>query len=249
MGIEQQDPSNKVSNTSQQGNKWTIFQGKAVEDKVPDSRDLKIQLDEQMPFMEGELGKIENEVSTASGSSVKTTNYVTAQWMGLLTNRTFPPDVRRGEQILVFNYGDSDKYFWFSFGRDDSMRTVERLRFNVADEKKTVKTLTDENTYYIEMDTLHKKHIIIKTCKSDKEEYAYILKFDAQQNTISLCDDGNNEIYLESDVPRWFIRNRDGSYVDVNKKNVILFAPEDIVLKAGRQIVEDSPMKTNREKK
>ena len=242
------NPLNQVSHTSQQGDQWHIFRGKAVEDKAPESRELKVQLDEQMPYMEGKLEKIENEAPAGDVGIVKTSNYVTATYMGLESNRTFPPDIYQGEQVVVFNYGDSDKYYWYSSGRDDNMRRVERLRFHVADLQQTVKELNEDNTYFIEFDTLHNKRILIQTAKTDGEKYRYLLQFDAKENTIRICDDGDNEILVESDTPRVFLRNRDGTYIDANKRNLILFAPEDIVFKAGRQIIEDTPMKTARER-
>lgn len=238
---------NHVSHERQQGNKWTEFYGKAVEDKEPESRELKVQLDEQMPFMEGELKKIENEVQVGQGEQIKTTNFIVATWIGQNSNRAFPPDIYRGEQIVVYNYADSDKYYWDSLGRDDNMRHVERIRFQVANERITVKELSEDNTYLIEMDTLHNKHILIRTSDSDEEEFTYQLKIDAKENRVHLCDNADNEFLIESDTPRVFIRNTDGTYVDLNKKNLVLCAIDDLVLIAGRQIIEDAPVKTNRE--
>lgn len=234
-----------ISHTGQQGNKWSIFVGEAVADKEHDSRELKVQLTEQMPFMEGELVEIENEVQVGESSQIKTTNYVTATWFGVFTNRAYPPDIYRGEQILVFNYGDSDLYYWLSGGRDDKMRKTERYRIHIANEQKTVKELSDENTYFFELDTLHNKHVHIQTSDSDGEEFIYMIKLDAKENTIRICDNADNEIVIESELPRVFLRNGDGSFVDINRKNVVLNAVEDLILKAGRQIIEDSPMKTD----
>lgn len=86
---------------------------------------------------------------TYSGT-VEASNFVTATYLGTESNRRYPPDVRKNEQVFVFNYSDQDKYFWISSGRDDVLRRVERYNISVSDLSSTpVDQLTDDNTYFL----------------------------------------------------------------------------------------------------
>jgi hypothetical protein len=187
--------------------------------------------------------------ATAQQGETKTANYYEAEYIDLVSNRVYPPDIRKGEQVLLINIADSDKRYWYPLGRDDNLRKCERYRIAVSDDVRPNKDLHDDNTWFLEFDTLEAKTFTISTSKSDTEnpeEYRYKIQIDAgkDKNFIVISDDAENEIKLESKEPRIYLRNRDKSIVDINKKNIILSCPEDIVLRAGRQIVQSTPVKT-----
>lgn len=223
-----------------------------VADKEPNSRTIQALPRRLLPTVEGELKAltVENTTSVESPTTgetsavVTTKNYITAEYFDLFSNRVFPPDVRKGEQVLLFNFHDTDTHYWLSTGRDDNLRRTERFRLAVSDDVAFTKELTEDNTWYFEMDSRDKKHILISTSKSDKEKYRYLIKVDALNSKIQVMDDGNNEFTLESDTPRWYLRNRDGAVIDLIKKDIIIAAPRDIVLRADRQIVKASPTET-----
>ena len=238
--------SMSVSPETQQGSKFTVYLGIVLEDKDPYSRDIKVHLQEILPFLTGDVTPIVDKKQVSGGDSgytgkVETTNTIEAKYFGVHTNRRYPPDIRKNEQVLVLNYADSDTYYWLSLGRDDNLRKLERVNLSASDHPKPGDDLTDENTYYIELDTLFEKRIIIKTSNTDGEKYRYTLIFDAKKNQIILCDDADNEIIIESDIPRVRMRNRDGTVLDLAKKNMSLIVPEDYLLKVGRQAVFDIP--------
>lgn len=238
--------SKPIDSKEQQGGKWTLFLGTVVEDKKPFERTIKVHLQEALPFVAGEVKPIDTKgaVTSTDGYSgqVETTNNVEAKYFDGFTNRRYPPDIRKNEQVLVLNYADSDTYYWISAGRDDNLRKKERFNLSVADTPNVVDELNDDNTYFIELDTLHEKRIKISTSNSDGEKYRYLLMFDSKKNTITLCDDNNNEILIESDTPRVRLRNHDGTLLDLAQKNMTLIVPEDFLLKVGRQAVLDVPV-------
>lgn len=234
--------------SSSQGNQFSEFIGTVLEDKESFSRVIKVHLKEMLPFVQGEVKAIEDTKKIESASdgftgTITTTNMVEAKWIGF-SNRRYPPDVRKNEQVRVWKYADSDDYYWDSMGRDDNLRGPERLNFSVSGEPGPVDTLNDDNTYFVELDSRHKKRAIIRTSKKNGEKYAYLFCLDAINNRVTLCDDSNNEIRIESDTPRVLMRNRNGTIVDLCMKNLSMVAPEDATLKAGRQFTVDTPVVT-----
>lgn len=232
----------------EQGNKFNEYIGIVVEDKDTYSRTIKVYLEELLPFVQGDIKPIlqKKQVdSNADGhvSKVSLSNYVEAKYIGS-PNRRYPPDVRAYEQVYVWKYADSEEYYWDSMGRDDNRRGPERLNFSVSGSAGPVDTLTDENTYYIELDTRLKKRIVLKTSKKNGEDYAYTIQLDPNNSRLQICDDSNNEILIDSTVPRVRLRNKSGSILDLADKNGSIIIPQDLLLKAGRQLVLNVPVVT-----
>ncbi len=230
---------------SQQGGMWTIYLGTVLEDKPPFERTIKVHLQELLPFVAGEVSPVDakNVVRADDGyaGQISTSNNIEAKYFDGFTNRRYPPDIRKNEQVLILNYADSDSYYWISLGRDDGLRKKERLNLSVADTPTVVDELTDDNTWFIELDTLHEKKIRISTSNSDGEQFRYLLMIDAKNSKVILCDDNNNEILIESNTPRIRLRNHDGTIIDMAQKNMALIVPEDLLIKVGRQAVFDIP--------
>ena len=233
---------------------WNVFMGIVVQDKVHNSRLVKVYLKDLLPFLDGEVSDNDGlesmtYIDDLSGEEVveevATTNHITAEWFSMDTNRVFPPDVRRGEQVMVIKYSDEDLYYWMSSGRDDRLRRLELHRIAVSNDSSVDKELDDTNTYFIEMDTLFTKRIRIVTSQSDGEDYKYEVVIDAKNNFMSMSDDTGNEVILESDIPRVKMKNNKGTLLDLNNDDAIIIAPRDIVIKANRQVVIKATNITN----
>jgi len=231
------------------GSKFQLFIGLALTDKEKYSTKLKIHLTEMTPFVSGDLEEkdILHEVSSKStnqSATIEISNIFECEYFSMFSNRLYPPDVKKGEQVFVIKYADSDDYYWFSPGRDDYLRRTERLAFGVSNLKKAKTTLSEEDVYFIEFDTDVNKHIVLKTSKSDNEPFQYILKMDAKNSRLHICDDDQNQILIDSNVPRVLMANKDGSFLDLSQKNATIFAPDDCTIKVGRQLVIDTPILT-----
>ena len=224
---------------------WNVYMGIVVQDKVHNSRLVKVYLKDLLPFLDGEVGDhdglesmsyVDDMTDEKVTEEVATSNHITAEWFSMDTNRVFPPDVRRGEQVMVIKYSDEDLYYWMSSGRDDRLRRLELHRIAVSDDTTVDKELDDENTYFIEMDTLFTKRIRIVTNQSDDEDYKYEIVIDAKNNFLSMSDDTGNEVIIESDIPRVKLHNNKGTLLDLNNDDAIMMAPRDVVIKAKRQV-------------
>lgn len=238
---------NEVRQTFDAGNKFSVYFAIVLEDKLPNEETINVQLLELNPFVDGKVEVKKDSVRVGDAASdkfetVEVSNSIKATYFSFLTNRAYAPDVKKNEQVLVFRYADSYKYYWFPLGRDDYLRRTERVTIRASNNLTVPQGLSDNNSYTLELDTKYQGHILLKTSKTSGEQYQYQIKIDTQKNTIRICDDNNNQILLDSNVPRIMLSNHDGSTVDVVKKNVNIIAPEDIILKAGRQMLFNSPV-------
>lgn len=230
-----------------QASKWLMYKGTATEDKGKDSVTINVYSPELTPAATGRLATatsdesitLQDEDGVSSTSTATVANHITAIWWGA-SNRAYPPDVVKGEEVIIRQYANSNVYYWESIGRNDSLRTTETDRWRIADSTTRIKEMTDDNSYFIEM-TSDKKNIRIHTAKGNGEAFTYDIYIDAENNRIYIGDDVGNNMLLESEVPRVKLANKDGSFVDLFQKNIIMLAPEDLIFRAGRQTLFQTP--------
>lgn len=222
---------------------FSVYIGVLIADKEFNSDTVKVAAPSITPFMtsdtqEGLSGAhLSTEIrvnnlnnDTKFEDEITTKNYIEAVYFNLNTNRELPPDVRKGEQVILFRIQNTDTYYWLPLGRDDNLRRCERLKLRVSDDANFNKELTDDNTYYIDLDTLQNKHIWIKTSKSNGEKYSYQIKIDSVQNCIYISDDIQNEIRIESDNNRVYLSNTNGSFIDILGPNITINAPNSVTI-------------------
>ncbi len=226
---------------------WT---GIAAEDRPATAITLKVSIPGLTPALTGTLQATTSTQAVSNtdtngnvvNTSVTTTNAITCYYHGTTTNRAGPPDVVRGEQVKVTKYGDSDKYFWESMGRDDQLRTTETVRFEAKNRKTNTDPTDDAHSYSIELDSKVNQHIRLQTSTGNGEAHTYTLKLDGKSSKVQLSDELGNAILLDSTASNVTMRNAKGAFVMLNALDILLGAPRDILLKATRQMVIDTPL-------
>lgn len=219
-------------------NLTTSMVGTAAADLDHGSRELYVYCSQLTPFQDGTLEALEttNDINTTDGEhsyqgSLKTTNFIKCFWKGD-GNNPYPPAVRKGEQVTIYNIGDTDVWYWTTEGRDEDQRRCDTKRISVSGSRENIKVLTDDNTYFIEIDTLRSKRIRISTSKADGESYRYQFAIDVDNSMVVITDDDDNSISLESKVPRITLRNKKNSVLTLNDESITLACKKDIVIKS-----------------
>jgi hypothetical protein len=197
---------------------------------------------EDFPMLNGEvtdnIEKYKTSTQDSQGSvkniEVNTTASVKATWLPINnSNRKTSPDVRRGETVVLYKFGDSDKYWWNTLFDDGKLRRLETVVYAFSNNSKENVEDTAESTYYLEVST-HRKLMHIHTSKNDGEPFAYDVQIDAKNGVITITDDADNFIVLNSKDRRLILHNADGSILDVNKKVIDMFAIDKINLKSNQ---------------
>lgn len=249
--------------------------GIVAADKVSNSVTIQVLILELTPAATGTVAPVSSNQSVQikdingnpTTTNVTTGNTITAYYLGNNSNRRYPPDVVKGEKVRVTRLSNSDKYYWESLGRDDSLRRTETHRIDVANRttdpapqtgsggssgggagnsggNNSNPPLDDTSTYSVELDTKNNQHIRLQTSKGNGEKFAYVMKLDGKNGQVQLSDDAGNSITIDSANAKILLRNSKQSFVLLNGEDIVVAAPRDITLKAGRQLLMTSPLIT-----
>lgn len=164
-----------------------------------------------------------------------------AIWLGDDSFRITAPDVRRDEKVRLYQYGDADTIYWKEMGDGKRKRRGETIvlgasgRLDMPDSGLTDDEDAVENHYRIEFSG-HKKIINLATSRSNGEVSTYALLLDGGNGVISLADAEGNELVLNTEAKRWAMRNNEGSYVILDKKNILIGSEDGVYMQAENKI-------------
>ena len=251
-------------------NRWQVYIGIITEPTTKkNQRWFHIFVPELLPIKTGDVTaedasttvKLQNVLTNKTEElNYNITSTIYADYFGLVSGFDVPT-MYRGMQVLVLNYARGDKWYWVPLERDDSYKTFEHFRISCADEAITNKkksdagikkddiesrdaTLTDDNTYYIEIDTKERKHIKISTASTDGEEFRYFIEIDAEAHSVEIwdnCVDGsqpNNTFKIESrpdpqTLGRITLQNASGNSIIMSGQDTIVNIPRNLVVNIG----------------
>lgn len=225
---------------------------------------ITVAVPEFEPLDAGDIGEVKlteaktvDPIGSTTGTTlIKKVRTIRCTYFGSDGNQIIPC-VHKGERVLVINYAGTEQYYWKAWGRDSGLRANERVRWiamnrpNSVDGVDKYPDVTDENCYFVEMNTNKgDKWFRIHTGVSDGEAHSYDVTifpekgmFEITDNMSSgsnISDDSNTDkgncIRLISDHPLWRIRNISGSYIELNGPDINIFAPNDINITAGNNI-------------
>lgn len=229
-----------------------VWIGIVAADKGVNDIFIEVMVAELVPVLTGTLGastksqsvKLKNLDGGNITSNVTTKTTITAYYYGNSTNRSYPPDVVKGEQVRILQFANSDKYYWESMGRDDGLRKTETYRVEAKNRKNFSDPTDDAHSYSFELDSKRSQHIRLLTSKGNGEAYAYVLLLDAKNGKVQLSDDTGNAITIDSANSKVIVQNSKNAFLMLNGLDIVLGSPRDITLKATRQLVMDSPLTT-----
>ena len=164
---------------------------------------------------------------------LETANYVEASWLSMSSNRRTAPDVVTDEQVLLWQVGDTEEYYWTSLGRDDSYRTLESVVYAIAaTPEKNDDPIDGDNSYFLELSS-HDQRILLSTAKKNGEYCRYQFSFDLNKGIVTLHDDRGNQLCLNSRDTQIVLRNADQTHIVLDKKNITFTAAESLSATIG----------------
>lgn len=233
----------------EQTSQWRLYSlGEVAADKPLDSKDIEVSPVESFPLLDGEITdnaatlEVTPKGETSTASSVTATVTLKATWRSRSSsNRVTAPDVRRGEKVEIYTLADSNEFFWDLHDAGDiSRRRLETVTYAysgspVVGSKDGPNNAgaQNDNCYVTEIST-HQKKITLSTSDKNGEKCRYTIQINPGDGLLLIADDQDNGLTLDSVQGIWKIFNAEGSFIELNKRNIIISAPEDIITKAGR---------------
>lgn len=218
--------------------------GRVANNKALNAKEVEVTPVEQLSMLDGELVSLpfDSEVTgqNAEGSeySAKVTlnTAITATWIALGSNRKTPPDVRRGERVFLYRYGDNDQFYWKETGWDDHLRRLETVHFRFSATADEAADMEDPaNWYHLNIST-HEGLIHLQTSKVNKEKAQYVLQINTKEGAVSLADDHGNFIELESVAKSIALQNGDGTKWHLDKEHLYGYARNSMDVVAEKLI-------------
>lgn len=241
-------PNPQKAQTSQ----WRLYSlGQVAADKPLDSKDIEVSPVESFPLLDGEVTdnaatlEVTPKGQTSTASSVTATVTLKATWRSRSsTNRITAPDVRRGEKVEIYTLADSNEFFWDLHDAGDiSRRRLETVTYafsgspvNGSKDGPNNSSAENDNCYVLEVST-HQKKITLSTSDKNGEKCRYTVQLNPAEGLLLIADDQDNGLTLDSVQGIWKIFNTEGSFIELNKRNITISAVEDIELLAGRDVI------------
>lgn len=217
--------------------------GLVAANKPLNSKDIEVTPIEVLPMLDGEVtDNLTTTVTKGKGlaeisfeSTTRSSVTLTATWLPFSSNRKTAPDVRRGEKVMIYRFGDADKYYWKELEYDGSLRKKETIIISISNTDDESADPDADNTYFFTFST-HTKEVSLHTSTSDGEPVGYDFIFNTKDGNVLLTDTNDNSFYLDSTENQWIIRTGDDAYMALTKKDIELNAPGNILMKAGGTI-------------
>lgn len=222
--------------------------GIVAENKLLSSKEVEVTPVEEMPMLDGELApvavdykaKAVDKLGSSYETSVETTSTVKAKWLPLgAGNRITAPDVRRGEMVVLYKFGDTDQYFWTTQNEDLKLRKLETVIYAFSGTTSEGAEMNAQTFYFIEIST-HKKLITLHTSKDNGEPFGYDIQLDTGNGKLVITDDVGNYVLMDSAQTQIVLRNVDETTFDMKGPNLDITVPKTYTVKCTDYKLEAS---------
>lgn len=178
--------------------------GTVAEDLITGNKAIKIYPHEHIANVDGDIEQTDSVSKQSKDSqnrsynvSVNTKVTITAIWRNPNSNRTTPPNVRRGETVEVYQYDNTDKYYWMTISNELDLRGLEHVEYVYVNDP-AAKEINDSNSYKVIYSTLNKL-VGFRTSDNNGEATTYEKMLDTKRGIDIIVLDGfGNNIILDS---------------------------------------------------
>lgn len=222
--------------------------GTVTMNKQTDTGEIFVNIGNKFPSQDGEIiADVEDtkseHTSTTGNTEVSTgieSNGEPATWMRLNSNRLTSPDVRVGTKVVVYEWMNSNKKLWTTFGLDMTMRleTVVWV-FSASPNIDENSPITPDN-FYIFTISSHKKKIEMLTGQGNGEAIGLQLTFNLGDGWLGWMDTLGG-IFVHNGVERSLTyTNSDATKLSVDKKDFSLINKGNTLIQTEQSITMKS---------
>ena len=197
--------------------------GKVAKNLEPGSDIIEVIPIEDMPMLDGELTSNATTYAANAASSsgenysveLQATATLSAHWLPVgQANRLTCPNVRRGEEVVIYRFGDADMYYWNTTRNDLRFRKLETIVFGISATSDEDAEPNADNTYIAEFST-HKKLLHLHTTKANGEPFEFDITLDTGNGIFEMKDDIGNRFFWNSGQNHIRFENSVGSFLEL----------------------------------
>jgi len=176
---------------------------------------------ERMPGFTGVIDESTPEIATTTDidgkiSVIKIDKSVKimAKWFNNGdSNRLTPPNICKGETIMLYRYSNTDKYYWSTIFNELDLRKLEKATYVFSNKRSIVDKSKIDKVYYFTVDTIN-KFIKLFTDDSDGELTTYDLEINTKDGIMTMIDGFGNMIQMDSSEDTYNIHfNKDHNLI------------------------------------
>lgn len=186
-------------------------------------------------FMESQEEFYDNTHPDSKGvvnaTTIKSKNYLKAEWTPLaICNRVTPPNVVANEMVMLYKYGNVDKYYWSTMALGMGLRQLEKVRYAFSNQPAPVTGFNSDSSYWFEIDTAA-KIVEFRTADNDGEYTRWSMKFENLKGLFKFKDEEGDEIEIDARDQRITVKSK--NEVVVKAANKAIIESPSIVLKGN----------------
>lgn len=164
-----------------------------------------------------------------------------ATWMPFGSNRMTPPDVRKGERVMLWRFGDTDKYYWATLADDMNLRKLETAVYAWSGTPNEGDSTNADTSYFFEVST-HNKLMHVHTSKQNGELCSYDIQLNPGTGKFQFQDDLGTVFLIDSANGILNYQNSSGSQINISKGNATWQVPDtwQVIAKKGQLVFTES---------
>lgn len=206
--------------------------------KQTNSDEVMVYLPSLFPTAEGR-GDVDVDVresvskaedGTDSNARVLRSNTIPAKWLRMGdVNRLTPPDVREGSKVAIYQVSGQNQYYWTSFGVTAETMRLETVIYGwSANPNISENVEVDLDNFYVMTVSTHTGQISLRTSQANGEATTFEAKFDTKTGKFVMVGKNQSNLMFDDIGRRLFYCNKDGSVLDINKKNISLSSRDSV---------------------
>lgn len=217
--------------------------GVAAENKGLRTTKLKVTPTERLSMLDGEIADrvdtLEYKGQDAKGNTVAGNAFIgqtiEAEWLPDSSNRRTAPDMTRSMRVTIWQFGANDKWYWRDTGLDaPEMRVEIVVHVFSADPAAAIKPDLS-NCIFVEISG-HNKTVTFSTSQANGEFCTYDTQYDMGNGRVVSQDNLGNSTLFDSKNTNLRQVNANGTFVELNKQDINMSAPQNINAVAERDV-------------
>lgn len=172
--------------------------------------------------------------------TTKTSSTVTAVWINRDSNRLTAPQVQKGERVMIYRFGGSDKtFYWEPANLDNNKRVQEAVVMAYAAKpesaSRTNTPTTPENAYTETRDGINGL-IETRMSEANGEISPWLVQYNGKDGTMVITDQKGNLIQIDTKTTTIEIQNADRSHIQLSKDTINISCENTVNLSAQNEI-------------